>query len=137
MEEKQIETLIRWINCYIAPSDIHGVGIFAIRDIPEGTKLYLDIMPELFRLPYKKLKNNCPAYVHDTLVSRWPRVKLGEPFVYPDARYVAYMNHGGDDANYDAINDVALRDIKEGEELTEDYRKITGARQVYDFLDVV
>lgn len=129
----QINTLMKWMNVKIAPSDIHGVGTFAVRDIPKGTRMFMDIMPEIFRLPYGKLKNNMPSYIHDEITGRWPKVAQGDPFVYPDARYVAYCNHS-DDANYDAQNDVALRDIKAGEEVTEDYRKIEGWEEHYPFL---
>lgn len=132
----QIDALIRFVNVKIAPSDIHGVGVFAVRYIPKGTKLYMDIMPEIFRIPYKSLQNNAPEYIHDLILSRWPKVKQGDPFVFPDARYVAYCNHS-DDANYDAFEDVALRDIKEGEEVTEDYKKIEGWKDIYPFINVV
>jgi hypothetical protein len=131
----QLNSLIRWVNVKIAPSEIDGVGIFALKDITAGSKLYMDIMPEIFNVPYKKLYNNTPAYIHDTILERWPLVKQDTPFVYPDARYVAYCNHS-DGANYDAENDVALRDIKAGEEITEDYRKIEGHEEVFKFLMV-
>ena len=66
--EIQVNTLIKWVNTRIAPSPIHGVGVFAIKDIPKGTKLYLDIMPEIFTLPYNKLLNNMPSYIHDLII---------------------------------------------------------------------
>lgn len=133
IEELQMNTLLKWVNVRIAPSEIHGVGIFAVRNINEGEKLYLDVMGEVFTLPYKKLQNNMPSYIHDMIVERWPMVRHGSPFVYPDARYVAYCNHS-DNPNYDSVNDVALRDIKEGEELTEDYRLIEGWEDIFPFL---
>ena len=46
---------------------------------------------------------------------------------------VAYMNHSSD-ANYDAVEDRTLRDIKEGEEITEDYRKIKGCEIVHPWI---
>lgn len=128
-----VNTLCRWVTVRLAPSEIDGVGVFAIKDMPAGTKLYTDIMPEVFKLPYKMLKNNTPEYVHDSIIQRWPLVKKGSPFVYPDVRYVAYMNHS-DDPNYDAINDELLRNVKEGEEITEDYRKIEGWEDIFPFL---
>lgn len=129
-----VNTLCRWVTVKLAPSEIDGVGVFAIKDMPKGTKLYADIMPEVFKLPYKMLKNNTPEYVHDTLVQRWPLVRKDSPFVYPDVRFVAFMNHGGDDANYDAVNDVLLRNVEAGEEITEDYRKIEGWEETFPFL---
>lgn len=132
-EDLQINTLMKWVTVRLGKSDIHGIGVFAIRDLSEGTKLYMDIMPEIFKLPYKKLKNNTPEYVHQTILERWPLIANGSPFVYPDARYVAYCNHS-DHANYDAKNDILLCDVKAGEEITEDYSLIDGAKDIYDFL---
>lgn len=133
IEEKQIEALIKWVNVRIAPSEIHGVGLFALKDIPEGTELYLDLMPEVFKVSYKKLKNNVPSYIHDVIVERWPHVANGSAFVYPDARYVCYMNHS-DNPNYDPSTDRAIRDIKAGEEITENYKDIEGWEGIYPFL---
>lgn len=132
-EEIYCQTLIKWVNCYLAPSKIDGIGVFAIRDIKEGEKLYLGATPHPFTVSYKKLQNNLPAYIHDTIVQRWPLVKKGSSFPYPDAVYVAYMNHS-DKPNYDAVNDVALKDIAKGEEITEDYKKIDGWEELYPWL---
>lgn len=134
LEEKQINTLIKWVNVRLAPSSIHGIGVFALKDIPKGTKLYMDIMPELFTLSYKKVKNNLPPEISTLLLERWPLIKQGSPFVFPDARYVAYCNHS-DDANYDAFNDVTRKDIKAGEEVTEDYRNIPDYESLFDFVN--
>jgi hypothetical protein len=133
LEDKQVNTLIQWVNVRLAPSPIHGIGVFALKDIPEGTKLYMDIMPMLFTLPYRKIHNNLPEYISSILLERWPLIKQGSPFVYPDARYVAYCNHA-EDANYSANNDMTLRDIKAGEEVTEDYRLIPNAADLFDFI---
>lgn len=133
IEQIKLNTLVKWVNVRIAPSEIHGVGVFAIRDILKGEKLYMDIMPELFNLPYKKIKNNLPEYISEILLERWPLIKDGSPFIYPDARYVAYCNHS-DEANYSAKDDVALRDIKVGEEITENYKEIEGWKEVFTFL---
>jgi len=45
----------------------------------------------------------------------------------------AYLNHS-DDPNYDAKNNVCLRDIKKGEEITENYRLIPSYTQVFPWL---
>lgn len=128
----QIDELNTYVKTYIAPSDIHGVGVFALRDIPKGQKLHTDMMTKLYNLPYKEFRNLFPT-VKNQLLERWPLIKNGSAFAYPDTRIQAYMNHH-DDPNYDAVNDVTLRDIKSGEEITEDYRKIEGADELFDFL---
>lgn len=132
-EQKQVNTLCRWVTVKLAPSEIEGVGMFAIKDMPTGTKLYADIMPQIFKLPIKVLENNSPEYVYETILSQFPRVVIGDPFTYPNARFVAYCNHS-DDPNYDAKTDQLLRAVKKGEEITEDYRQIVGWEQVFPFL---
>lgn len=132
-EKIQVETLSKWVTVKLAPSEIHGIGVVAIKDMPEGTKLFADIMPEIFHLPVKTLKNNTPAFVYETLTERWPLVAQGSAFVYPDTRFVAYMNHS-DDPNYCGKTDTLLRNVKEGEEITEDYRLIEGYEEIYPWL---
>lgn len=133
-KDEQAAKLNTYVKCRIAPSPIHGVGVFAIRDIGKGQKIFADMMPEVFNLPYSSFNKLFPQ-VKQILLERYPRITKGSMFIYPDTRLQAYMNHS-DDPNYDAINDVLLRDVKEGEEITEDYRKIDGWQEVFPFLVV-
>jgi hypothetical protein len=116
----------------IAPSPIHGVGIIATRDIKKGEKLYTDAIPNAFDLPYKKFKELRPE-VASMILERYPNIVNGSPFLYPDSRMGAYLNHS-DDPNYDAKADVTLRKIKQGEEVTEDYRQIENYQKIYKWL---
>lgn len=127
-----IDQLNERVKLRIAPSPIHGVGVFAIRDIGKGQHLSMDGLP----LPYKISPGNLSKLlpeVRELILERWPRASQGMPFAYPDAIMLAYTNHS-DDPNYDALNGVTLRDIKQGEEITEDYRKIENWGQVYPWL---
>lgn len=116
----------------LAPSPIHGVGVFALRDIAKGEWLYADNMPTAYKLAYSHFGKLFPE-VSALLLERWPQIVNGSAFIYPDARMLAYMNHS-DVPNYDAGLDTALRDIKTGEEVTEDYRQISGYNQVFAWL---
>lgn len=131
-QEATIEILNRVILVRIAPSEVHGVGVFAIRDIPKGTRMRMDDVPQVYYLSYGNFSKLFPE-VKELIVSRWPRVVNNEPFAYPDARYQAYTNHS-DKANYDAQHDVALVDIKKGDEIFEDYRLIKGFETAYPWL---
>lgn len=115
-----------------APSKIHGVGIFALRDLNQGRKMYLDNLPEVYNLPYSSFGKLLPQ-VRQLLLERWPQIVYGSAFMYPDGRYQAYINHS-DDQNYDGVNDVLIRDVKAGEEITEDYRKIAGWEIAHPYL---
>lgn len=129
---QQIEQLNERVKLRIAPSSIHGVGVFAVEDIKKGDKMYADDIPTIYNLPYAefdKLKPN----IKQLLLERWPRIMDGSRFAYPDIRFTAYMNHSYE-PNYDNKNDVALRDIKAGEEVTEDYRVIPNSNIIFPWL---
>jgi SET domain-containing protein len=130
--QRQIDELNTYVKTRIAPSPIHGVGVFAIHDIAKGTKLYTDMIPKMYNLPYKEFRNLFPT-VRKLILERWPQIVNGSAFAYPDTRIQAFMNHS-DDPNYDAVCDITLRDIKSGQEVTEDYTKIEGCEKVHDWL---
>jgi SET domain-containing protein len=109
----------------LKPSKIHGVGVFAIRDIRKGTDVFPhDDQPviwidkkwiERLSTPLKRFyddfcivkgdKYGCPKHF-DTLTNSWYLNHSDDPNVAADENYRFY----------------ALRDIKTGEELTADYR---------------
>ena len=43
------------------------------------------------------------------------------------------MNHS-DTPNYDCMKDIALKNIKKGEEITENYREIADSEKIFPFL---
>lgn len=128
----QIDELNMRVKTRLGPSPIHGVGVFALRDILKGQKLYAEDFPRLYTLPFSQFGKLFPE-VSQYLLIKFPTIAAGSKFAYPDTRIQAYMNHA-DDPNYDNINDEALRDIKQGEELTEDYRNIPGWEVVHTWL---
>lgn len=131
-QKAQIRELNNFVNTYVAPSNIHGVGVFALRDIKKGQKLYADMAPKVYNLEYKYF-DDLVEEVRDKILERWPNVVNGEAFGYPDTFIQAFMNHSND-PNYDAINDLVLTDIPKGTEITEDYRLIKGWEKIYPFI---
>ena len=131
-QEQQVQELNTYVKTKIAPSKIHGVGVFALRDIPKGQKLYADMATKLYTLPYSSFGKLFPE-VKELLLERFPLIVNGSRFLYPDTRIVAFMNHQ-ENPNYNAKSDLVLKDIKEGEEITEDYRKIEGWEKVFGWL---
>lgn len=116
----------------LAPSDIHGVGVFAIYDIPKGTTLDLDAIPHAFDLPYSQFKKLKPE-IREIVLNAFPTVVDGSHFIYPVVRYPAYLNHSNE-PNYCSKTDKTLRKIKAGEEITEDYRQIKNYNKIYKWL---
>lgn len=130
--KEAIELLNEIVKLRLAPSSINGVGVFAMRDMEKGETLYTDIIPHQFDVPYAKLKLLTPE-IRDILLGHFPLITEGSHFMYPVTKMSAFLNHS-DTPNYDAKKDVALRKIKAGEEVTEDYRLIPSYEKVYPWL---
>lgn len=128
----QITLLNDIVKIKLAPSNIEGVGVFAMRDIKKGEKIYSDIIPHQFDLPYSKF-NKLEKEVAGVLLGHFPLITKGSHFLYPVTKFSAYLNHS-DKPNYDAKNDVMLKSVKKGEEITEDYRLIENWEEVHSFL---
>lgn len=130
--EEAIKLLREIVKIKLAPSEIDGVGVFAMRDLKKGEKLYTDIVPHQFDLPYSKVKK-LPKDIRDILLGQFPLITEGSHFLYPVTKMSGYLNHS-DTPNYDAVEDKTLRKIKAGEEITEDYRLIKGWEKIYPWL---
>lgn len=132
IKQEQAMTLNRGMWTRLAPSKIHGVGVFTIADVKKDQKLYLDRIPTTFSLRYADFNKLRPE-VAQILLERWPAIVEGSAFIFPDSLMQPYLNHS-DDPNYDATHDLALRDIGENEEVTEDYRLIPGWKVAHPWL---
>src|SRR3990167_2562894 len=130
---EEVTRLNEMVKIRLAPSKIHGVGVFAIRDIKKGEKAYVDFMPTVFTLRYADF-GKLNKEVKELILEKWPRVITGDSyFAFPDVCFSAYMNHASN-PNFDAKNDIALCEIKKGEELTEDYSLIPGWEKAFPWL---
>ena len=113
----------------ILPSKIHGVGVFAIRDIPKGAKLFEEDDSELVWTRKSDLKlDELPQPIRqlydDFCVTKDKGDTYGCPRSFNLMTIAWYLNHSrtpnvGCDEDYTFF---ALRDIMTGEELTADYR---------------
>jgi uncharacterized protein len=102
----------------------HGIGLFAVEDIPEGTLLYT---------PSPLLDVNLTQEQFDTLnekekeeVRWWGFFDEPSQKWHVDFDMTHFINHSYDasvtqDQNYNEAHLVAKRDIKAGEELTQNY----------------
>ncbi len=115
--------------CRIQPSSIHGVGVFAMRDIAQGTSLFDGASTSngelLTRDEIKTLPREVQQFLYDFLVSD----KNGNVEVPPNGivglDMSFYLNHS-DSPNLETKDEgetfTANREIKKGEELTVDYK---------------
>lgn len=123
-----VKNLIQKVYCRIQPSPIAGVGVFAIRDIPEG----IDPMQEkrdmeFDEIPKAEIMENpdIPEAVKKLVVDMCPErdgVFDIPPCSLNEIGVSFYLNHSKTPnmAEHDGYF-FTLRPIKAGEELTVDY----------------
>ena len=116
----------------LAPSSIHGVGLFALRDLKAGDKLYADEFPRKYEIRYENFNKLLPE-VREQIVNQFPLVASGHAFIWPTTKLQAFCNHS-DDPNYAANLDIMLKDCKAGEEITEDYRLIVKWEELFPWI---
>jgi len=121
----------------IAPSEVHGVGVFAIRDIKKGEIVYASAMPQMLDITYNRF-TFLQGEVREIILEHFPRVVDGSQFMVPDTLPQLYMNHANNkkDLNYDNKTDKATRKIRKGEEIFEDYKAIKGWEKIHKWLVV-
>ncbi|MGN6295005.1 MAG: SET domain-containing protein [Chitinophagaceae bacterium] len=114
----------------LKPSAVHGIGVFAIRDIPKGCKaIFSRNVGEWVKLPISEVEK-LPEHSR-SLIETYCLYDETDYYV-PDYGFkvmdiVNYLNHSSD-PNIISVNDgeyfEALKDIPAGEELFVDYGKI-------------
>ena len=114
----------------LKPSPVHGIGVFAIRNIPEGcTNMFSKGVGEYIKVSKDEVKT-LPAHSKE-LVETYCLYDDNYYWI-PDYGFkvmdlVNFLNHS-DKPNIVSINDgenfQAIREIKAGEELFIDYGKI-------------
>jgi hypothetical protein len=118
-------------NCIktdIAPSQIHGIGTFALRDIKIGESLFerWDGETGNYTLTHSEFEQ-LPIYVKRIILKSYENKRGEYPFIwfklYSDGYFnlanpLAYTNTlGVENANFNTQNKIAIKHIKEGEEL--------------------
>jgi hypothetical protein len=109
----------------LAPSKIHGVGVFAIRDIPKGTNIFENDTSRMVRIEKNDVANVNPALkqlYEDFCVIQGNEYRAPENFNSMTVGW--YLNESKRNPNVrctEHYDFIALRDIKRGEELLVDY----------------
>ena len=107
------------VETFVAPSRIHGLGLFASKPIKSGTKMWVFDKDVNIILPAEKLASLHPIALDK--VKRHSYVNK-DGFVILSFDGSQYINHSEDpnmvDYDYECF---ALRDIKAGEEITVNY----------------
>jgi SET domain-containing protein len=109
----------------LRPSKIHGVGVFAIRQIKKGQQIFAHDDAPLVWVNYDRIKNlprPIKQLYRDFAIIKQGR--FGAPKHFDELTTSWYLNHS-DSPNVgidQSFRFYALRTIKVGEELTVDYR---------------
>lgn len=132
IQELRDETFIT-----IKPSTVHGIGVFAIRDIPKGcNRIFSRNVGNWIKVPISEVES-LPEH-SKSLVETYCLYDE-ENYYLPDYGFkvmdlVNYLNHSTI-PNIESVNDgenfVALRDIKAGEELFVSYHEIAEGLEEY------
>ncbi|HEY2582966.1 MAG TPA: SET domain-containing protein [Mucilaginibacter sp.] len=110
----------------LCKSNIHGIGVFAIQDIPEGTPLFEFDNTEMVWVNANELESLSPKLKQlydDFCVTKNNKTLFGCPVNFNQMTMAWYMNHS-DDPNVESDDDynfISKKNIKEGEELTINY----------------
>lgn len=124
------QDLIDNVFCRIKASPIHGVGVFAIREIPKG----IDPMRELRKFEFEAIDTRdilqdpaIPESLKKLVLDMCPENE-GKfdipPFSLNEIGVSYYLNHSSTpnmDCDEETGNFITLRDIQEGEEIFVDY----------------
>ncbi len=109
------------IKTHLAPSEIHGLGLFTDEDIIKGQVIW-EFYPIIDKSIDKRWFETLPPVVQES-VRHYAWVDDGEYYLSLDND--RFMNHS-DDPNIENDHDkfcIANRDIKAGKELTCDYQQ--------------
>ena len=134
-KEQQIAELNSTVRCKLAASPVDGVGVFAIRNIKQGERCYCapNMIPKFYDIPFGSLSKLFPE-IKELVLQRWASVVNGSIFCSPndDAHLLMFINHSAnrENVNYDVVSDMALKDIRKGDELFEDYRAMDNWEKV-------
>ena len=135
--DEQIGELNLEVKCHIKPSSIHGIGVFALRDIKQGEKLYLipNKTRKWYSIPFEQLYGLRPE-IKEVVLARWPSIILGSMFISPNDMdwLVTFVNHSCNNFNYYQDDDCATRDIECGEEILERYCQMKRYKEVFPWL---
>lgn len=128
-KKKKILGILKNTYCRLKCSKIHGVGIFAIRDIPKNTKLFAGVANHQWQRFRPEELKSLPAAVRKIIDDFLGLEDDGSIFIPPVGvegldvsfflNYSKKPNAGTKDGG---LTFFALRRIKKGEELTADYR---------------
>jgi SET domain-containing protein len=125
--EQLLQELQHDVYVMLRPSPVHGIGVFAIKDIPKGCRtIFSKGVGEWIKLSFAEVEQLPP---HSRNLIETYCLYDEENYFVPDYGFklmdlVLYLNHSAD-PNVISVNEgdqfEAIRDIRVGEELLVNY----------------
>lgn len=112
------------VETYLAPSRVHGIGLFAANDIPARSvvwKFQAFIDSVLSPQHFLRLCREVDTFTLQHMMNSTYKRNNQYFYLTDNARFI---NHSPEECNIAFVDDyteVTLRDIRRGEELLEDY----------------
>ena len=140
--EKLFEHNLNDTYCMLKPSNLHGVGVFAIRNIPINInplgKENLEDWEQLEPDEYEKLPNEIKYVIKTYSVKQNGKYWIPKYGFHQKIGLANFLNHSND-PNIISINNgeefKTIKEIKTGEELLIDYNSL-GEEESEDFLKI-
>jgi SET domain-containing protein len=134
LKEKLIIKRLEKVYCKLAPSQIHGIGVFAIKDIPKGTNPFNNsfMAQEAIIVNKNKLGNlgsEILSLLHDYHPTSDPDKQIVSNFPNQPiwSNYINYTDEKHPEPNIELLTNgewCTLCDIRKGEELIEDPKRL-------------
>ena len=114
------------VKTKLGQSRIHGVGVFAEEDIPKGAIVWK--LHDGFDFSFHEERlNELEAVTREQLLRYSYKDKFNPGWYVHCAGHAVFINHSySPNTGSAGAVEIALRDIKAGEELTSDYREWCG-----------
>ena len=110
------------VKTYVAPSAVHGLGLFAAEPIARGACIWR-FDPRIDRLYGASEREGAPEPLRSFLAIYAYPERVGSSTYVLDGDNARFMNHSREPNTDCEIDTIATRDIAAGEELLCDYRQ--------------
>lgn len=128
-KKKRIIEILKNTYCRLKPSQISGVGVFAVRNIPKNINPFLGIVNQEWHefniSELKELDKEILEMVNDFFVAEEDGKIWVPEFGLNGIDISFFLNHSKNPnvkTIDDGLNFITIRDIKKGEEITVSYK---------------
>ncbi|HVI51871.1 MAG TPA: SET domain-containing protein [Candidatus Sulfotelmatobacter sp.] len=119
------------VKAHLAPSTVHGTGLFASEFIAEGTVIWR-FDARIDRKFTRRERDALPEPARTFVATYSYPEEIGSDLFYLDGDHARFMNHSATPNTCCVVDTVAIRDIQAGEELLCDYDEFYPGHSLFD-----